>query len=110
MTFERVSRAFFNPDWPAITLPSYRPRWDEAAPDPRSIWLEDRVRATKTLSLPAIYVQGEEDGVNPTAVSETVNEKFTWPFERILLQNVGHFPQREDPDAVARNLAMFMEL
>lgn len=109
-TFDRVSASFFNPDWLAITLHSYRSRWDEAELDPRSQWLEDKVKATKTLSLPAIYIQGAEDGVNPPAVSETVHEKFTGPFERILLQNVGHFPQREDPDAVARNLTMFLEL
>jgi pimeloyl-ACP methyl ester carboxylesterase len=43
-------------------------------------------------------------------MSDNVHEKFTGPFERILLQNVGHFPQREDPEAVARDLAIFLNL
>ncbi|BCH67790.1 MULTISPECIES: alpha/beta fold hydrolase [Rhizobium/Agrobacterium group] len=68
------------------------------------------MKLTKTLPLPATYIQGAEDGVNPPGVSENVHEKFTGAFERILLQNVGHFPQREDPDAVARNLTVFLEL
>jgi pimeloyl-ACP methyl ester carboxylesterase len=109
-TFEHVSRSFLNPDWVAITLHSYRSRWDEAKPDPRSLWLEDKVKAAKTLSLPTVYIQGQEDGVNPPSLSEKVHEKFTGPFERVLLQNVGHFPQREDPEAVAKNLTVFLDL
>ena len=108
-TFEAVSRSFANPDWLAVTLHSYRSRWDEAEPDPRSVWLEEQVRNTHTLWLPALYFQGIEDGVNPPATSETVHRKFTGPFERILLQNVGHFPQREDPETVARELAIFLD-
>ncbi|GAA3065572.1 alpha/beta hydrolase [Rhizobium viscosum] len=106
-TFERVAAAFENPDWVAVTLHSYRTRWQEAEPDPRSLWLEQKIKTTTTLELPAVYVQGQEDGVNPPQVSENVHEKFTGPFERILLQNVGHFPQREDPETVARELSVF---
>lgn len=107
-TFDAVARAFDNPDWVAVTLHSYRSRWDEETPDPASEWLEQKVKQTKTLSLPAIFFQGDDDGVNPPATSEEVHEKFTGSFERILLQNVGHFPQREDPETVARNLHHFL--
>jgi pimeloyl-ACP methyl ester carboxylesterase len=85
-----------------VTLNSYCVRWGEAEPDPRSLWLEDAVKETKMLSLPAIYIQEDEDGVNPPKVSENVHEKFTGLFQRILLQNVGHFPQREDPESTAK--------
>lgn len=102
-------RILDNPDWVAVTLQSCRARWGEAEFDPRSAWLENRVRETKSLSLPAIYFQGREDGVNPPEISEDLHEKFSGPFERILLQNVGHFPQREDPDAVARELSVFLK-
>ncbi|MBB3659993.1 pimeloyl-ACP methyl ester carboxylesterase [Rhizobium sp. BK650] len=108
-TFDGVSKSFDNPDWVAVTLHSYRVRWGEADPDPSSMWLEDRIKQTKSLSLPTIYFQGLEDGVNPPAISEALHEKFSGPFERIALQNVGHFPQREDPDAVARELAIFLD-
>jgi hypothetical protein len=64
-TFNRVSASFDNPDWVDVTLHSYRSRWDEANPDPTSQWLDDKVKQTKTLALPAIYFQGELDGVNP---------------------------------------------
>lgn len=103
-TFDRVARAWDNPDWHEVTIHSYRSRWDEAAPDPASQWLEDKVKATETLSLPAIYIQGAEDGVNPPAAAAHVSDKFSGPFEYIELPGVGHFIQREAPDAVARHL------
>jgi pimeloyl-ACP methyl ester carboxylesterase len=102
--FDRVAASFDNPDWIDVTLHSYRARWDEAEPDPRSRWLEDAVRTTQQLAVPALYVQGEVDGVNPPEVSESVAAKFSGPFERIVLPGVGHFPTREAPEAVAARL------
>jgi len=102
--FDRVAASFDNPDWVDVTLHSYRCRWGEAEPDPASRWLHDKARATGTLALPAIYFQGELDGVNPPETSERVGDKFTGPFERIVLPGVGHFPTREAPEQVARRL------
>jgi len=99
-TFDRVAASWDNPDWVDVTLHSYRSRWDEAEPDPASVWLEERVKATQTLSLPTLYVQGEVDGVNPPAAAAAVPEKFTGPLTFLTLPGVGHFPQREAPDAV----------
>lgn len=104
-TFERVAEAFDNPDWVEVTLHSYRARWDEAEPDPKSRWLEDRVKATKTLSLPTVYVQGEADGINPPSASRSVPSRFDGPFEMVSLPGVGHFIQREAPREVAARLA-----
>ncbi|MEG3082995.1 L-dopachrome tautomerase-related protein [Sphingomonas sp. PB2P12] len=103
-TFERVARSFENPDWVDVTLHSYRARWDKAEPDPRSQWLENKVKATQTLSAPTLYVQGEVDGVNPPSATRHVPSKFTGPFAFVTLAGVGHFPQRENPDAVAHHL------
>jgi pimeloyl-ACP methyl ester carboxylesterase len=103
-TFDRVAASFDNRDWADVTLHSYRSRWDEAEPDPASKWLDDKVKATRTLALPTIYFQGELDGVNPPKASERVAEKFTGPFERIVLPGVGHFPTREAPAVVAARL------
>jgi pimeloyl-ACP methyl ester carboxylesterase len=89
-TFQAVSKSFDNPDWVAVTLHSYRVRWGEADPDPESAWLEDRIRETQSLSLPTVYFQGLEDGVNPSELSEDLHKKFSGPFDRIALQNVGH--------------------
>jgi pimeloyl-ACP methyl ester carboxylesterase len=100
-TFETVARSFYNPDWVEVTLHSYRSRWDEAEPDPAGAWLDQAVKDTGTLALPALYIQGSDDGVNPPATSENLADKFTGPFERVLLSGVGHFPTREAPAQVA---------
>jgi pimeloyl-ACP methyl ester carboxylesterase len=108
-TFDAVAESFDNPDWVDVTLHSYRSRWGETEPDPRSAWLERAVKDTKTLSLPALYIQGEADGVNPPKTSEKVAEKFTGPFQRVVLPGVGHFPQREASAEVAEILTAFIE-
>ncbi|MFP3546966.1 alpha/beta hydrolase [Rhizobium sp. SIMBA_035] len=107
-TFEAVAKSFDNPDWVAVTLHSYRVRWGEAEPDPESGWLEALIKKTTSLALPTVYFQGLQDGVNPPELSEDLHRKFTGPFDRIVLQNVGHFPQREDSESVARELAVFL--
>ena len=103
-TFDRVALSFENPDWVDVTLHSYQSRWDEAEPDPRSKELEDRVKATRSLAVPALYIQGEVDGVNPPPTSAGLASRFSGPFERIVLPGVGHFPTREAPDEVAAHL------
>lgn len=104
-TFQKVAKSWDNPDWVDVTLHSYRSRWGEAEPDPASAALEDKVRATETLSLPALFVRGEADGVSPPAASAQVRRKFTGPFKLLSLPDVGHFPHREAPVEVARELA-----
>lgn len=95
--FDLVAVSFDTPDWVEVTLHSYRSRWGEAEPDERGAWLLDQVARTTSLDLPVLYVQGEADGVNPPPVSETAGQKFTGPFERVVLPGVGHFPSREAP-------------
>jgi len=107
--FERVAASFDGPDRVEVTLHSYRSRWCEAEPDPASEWLDNKVRAAKSLALPTVYFQGELDGVNPPRTSERVSEKFTGPFERLVLPRVGHFPTREAPAKVAARLAQHCE-
>ena len=103
-TFEALSGSFENPDWPAVTIHSYRSRWDEADPDPRSRWLSDKVKDTKSLSLPVLFIQGAADGVNPPETSEHLASKFTGSFTRIVLPGIGHFPTREAPAEVTQAL------
>ena len=101
--FEQTALSFQNPDWVDITLHSYRARWDEAEPDPRSAWLEAQIKATPQLAVPTMYFQGEVDGVNPPSVTVSMPDKFS-DFEMVKLPGVGHFTQREAPAEVAAHL------
>lgn len=107
-TFHRVARSFDNPDWVDVTLHSYRARWENAAPDQRSEWLETKIKATTKLSLPTLFIKGDEDGVTAQDSFEHVPSKFDGPFEMIGLPGVGHFPQREAPSQVAALLTDFL--
>ncbi len=107
-TFRKVAKSFDNPDWVAVTLHSYRSRWENAAPDPRSDWLETKVKATTKLSLPTLFIKGDVDGVTTQDSFAKVPAKFSGPFEMVGLPGVGHFPQREAPAAVADLLVAFL--
>jgi hypothetical protein len=41
-TFEAVTKSFENSDWLGVSLHSSRVRWEEAEPNPRSVWLDTR--------------------------------------------------------------------
>ncbi|MCC2977986.1 hypothetical protein LK533_15080 [Sphingomonas sp. PL-96] len=56
------------------------------------------------MSLPTLYIHGDADGVNPPSTAADVRAKFAGPFARITMTGVGHFPQRENPQAVVRHL------
>ncbi|MDX7952775.1 alpha/beta hydrolase [Lichenihabitans sp. Uapishka_5] len=103
-TFAAAAHAWENPGWADVTLHSYRARWDEAAPDPRSAALSAAVKATKTIDTPTLYIHGALDGVNPPETAEGVAAKFSGPFDRLMLDGVGHFPPREMPGEVAKAL------
>ncbi len=107
-TFRKVARSFDNPDWVDITLHSYRSRWEVAAPDPRSEWLETKIKATTKLSLPTLFIKGDADGVTTQDSFAKVPAKFSGPFQMVGLPGIGHFPQREAPGAVADLLIPFL--
>jgi pimeloyl-ACP methyl ester carboxylesterase len=107
-TFCKVAKSFDNPDWVDVTLHSYRSRWESAAPDPRSEWLETKIKATTELSLPTLFIKGDVDGVTTQVSFAKVPEKFSGAFEMVGLPGVGHFPQREAPAAAADLLVAFL--
>ena len=107
-TFRKVAKSFDTPDWVDVTLHSYRSRWEVATPDPRSEWLETKIKATTRLSLPTLFIKGDVDGVTTQNSFTKVPAKFSGPFEMIGLPGVGHFPQREAPAAVTDLLIAFL--
>src|SRR4029078_7418294 len=98
--FGETARSFENPDWAAITLHSYRVRWEEAEPDPRYDDLEARQRAMRTIRVPTLLIHGEEDRCVAAATSEGKDRNFTGGYERRVIPGVGHFPVREAPRLV----------
>jgi pimeloyl-ACP methyl ester carboxylesterase len=107
--FETTARSFENPDWPDITLHSYRVRWGEADKDPRYRDIDRRAKAVQTISVPTLMIQGGADGVTLANTTDGKEKHFTGGYQRHVLEGVGHFPTREAPDAVNKLLIDFLK-
>ena len=105
--FDATAAAFDNPDWIDITLHSYRHRWGHAEGDPFYAADIAKLKPLPILSTPMLVIHGAADAVNPVATSEGKEAFFSGRYQRVVLDGVGHFPQREAPDAVAQALIRF---
>lgn len=106
--FERTAAAFDNPDWAEVTLHSYRVRWGHAEPDPRYAALEERLSSDPLISVPTLTLHGDSDPCNHPSTSENKDGLFKGFYRRTALPNLGHFPQRESPDAVLAEALPFL--
>jgi pimeloyl-ACP methyl ester carboxylesterase len=101
IAFATTARSFENPDWAAITLHSYRVRWQEAEPDPTYDDLERRQQAVRAIGVPTLLIHGAEDRCVAASTSEGKQRHFTGEYERRVIPQIGHFPTREAPATVA---------
>jgi pimeloyl-ACP methyl ester carboxylesterase len=100
--FKAAARAWENPDYPAITLNSYRLRWLETEPrDPRYNEAQSKLGKAERLCVPTLMIQGGSDFCDPPSESEGLERHFTADYERVVFAAVGHFPHREAPATVA---------
>jgi len=107
--FETTARSFENPDWPAITVHSYRVRWGEADMDPRYRDIDRRAKSAQAISVPTLMIQGGADGVTLADTTDKKEKYFTGGYRRHVLEGVGHFPTREAPEEVSRLVIDFLK-
>ncbi|WP_420994710.1 alpha/beta fold hydrolase [Cupriavidus sp. 30B13] len=105
--FDEAAAAFDNPDWAAVVLHSYRHRWGFAAGDPAYAEDERALQPAPVLAAPALVLHGGRDTCNQPASSEGRERFFSGRYVRQVLDGVGHFPQREAPEAVAAAILRF---
>jgi pimeloyl-ACP methyl ester carboxylesterase len=106
--FAATAAAFDTPDWAEVTLHSYRHRWGHAEGDPRYAADDAALQPAPTLDVPTLVVHGGADGANHPDTSAGKERWFTGPYRRVVLDGIGHFPQREAPQVVARELLHFL--
>ncbi len=106
--FEATAAAFESPDWAAVTLHSYCHRWGHAPGDPRYAADDAALTPAPVLELPTLVIHGGADGVNPPESSAGKEACFRGRYQRTVLPGIGHFPQREAPQAVARAMLDFL--
>jgi pimeloyl-ACP methyl ester carboxylesterase len=99
--FEEAAKSWQGDDFKDVVLHAYRSRWGHAEFDPRYAKHQANFLATKTLNIPTLLLHGVEDHCQLEETTEGAERHFTATYRRILLDGVGHFPQREAPDRTA---------
>jgi pimeloyl-ACP methyl ester carboxylesterase len=106
--FAATAQAFEGNDWADVVVHSYRHRWGHADGDPRYAADERALNPAPVLSLPTLVLHGGADTCNHPDSSSGKERWFTGPYQRLVLEGVGHFPQREVPELVAKALVDFI--
>jgi pimeloyl-ACP methyl ester carboxylesterase len=107
--FAATAASFDNPDWAEVVLHSYRVRWGLAPTDPAYAEIEQRLAGTPAIGVPTLVLHGGGDPCNEPASSAGKERFFTGPYRRVVLDGVGHFPQREAADAVVAAIVPFLQ-
>ena len=105
--FDKAAEAFENPDWAAVVVHSYRHRWGYAPGDPSYAADDARLNPAPVLSVPTLVLHGGADSCNHPDSSNGKERYFTGPYQRLVLEGVGHFPHRESPARVTSEIARF---
>lgn len=107
--FDATAAAFDNDDWADVVLHSYRHRWGWAPGDPACAADEAALQVAPVLQVPTLVLHGAADSCNHPDTSAGKENFFSGVYERRLLEGVGHFPQREAPEAVAGAILDFID-
>jgi pimeloyl-ACP methyl ester carboxylesterase len=104
---ERTSIAHDNPDYVDIVIHSYRHRYGLVDGDPRYADIQQRLAALPPITVPAITLDGEADGVARVTDGKASGSKFTGRRIHRRIPRAGHNLPQEEPEAFA---AAVMEL
>ena len=94
-TFARTAEAFDNPDFVDVVIHSYRVRFGLVPGDPAYAHIETRLVAQPPITVPAITIDGDADGVNSGTAHHA--HKFTGPHEHRVVTGMGHNMPQERP-------------
>jgi pimeloyl-ACP methyl ester carboxylesterase len=99
-TFERTAGAFDNPDFVEVVIHSYRHRYGLAPGDHAYAAIEAALAAQPKITVPAITIDGDADGVNPGTAHQA--GKFVGPHEHRIIKSAGHNLPQERPSEWAQ--------
>lgn len=105
--FDEAANAFDGPDWADVVLHSYRHRWGFASGDAAYADDEARLNPAPVLSVPTLVLHGGADTCNHPDSSASRERFFAGRYERVVLDGIGHFPQREAAARVAGAIVAF---
>ncbi len=99
-TFLSTASAFDNPDFVEVVIHSYRHRYGLAPGDPAYAEIEAALATQPPISVPAITIDGDSDGVNPGTSDHA--GKFAARREHRVFRGAGHNLPQERPGDWAR--------
>jgi len=100
-TFERSVKAFDNPDFVDVVIHSYRHRMGLADWFARYREIEHRLASLPPITVPAITLDGDADGVVPATDGKSSAARFAARRTHRIVQGVGHNLPQEAPRAFA---------
>src|SRR5271167_3698813 len=106
-TFERTAIAHDNPDYVDVVIHSYRHRFGLADGDPQYADIQRRLAALPPITVPAITLDGEGDGVAVATDGTASAPKFKGRRTHNVIPRAGHNLPQEGPEAFS---AAVMEL
>ena len=99
-TFEHTASAFDNSDFVEVVIHSYRHRYGLVAGDPAYASIEAALAAQPPITVPAITIDGDADGVNPGTAHR--GRQFVGLHEHRIFKGAGHNLPQERPEEWAR--------
>jgi len=105
--FERTVLAHDNPDYVDVVIHSYRHRFGLADGDPHYADIQRRLAALPVITVPAITLDGDGDGVAPATDGTAQATRFAGRRVHRVIPGAGHNLPQEEPEAFA---AAVMEL
>jgi pimeloyl-ACP methyl ester carboxylesterase len=100
-TFEHTAAAFDNPDFVEVVIHSYRHRHGLVAGDPALLDIEARLAAQPDIAVPAITLDGADDGVMSVGGTASHAHRFTGSHSHRVVEGAGHNLPQEKPQAFA---------
>lgn len=94
-TFQQSAAAFRNPDFVDVVIHSYRHRFGLVPGDPAVALIETRLTAQPDITVPAITIDGDADGVDSGTAHHA--RKFTGPHDHRTWEGAGHNLPQERP-------------
>jgi pimeloyl-ACP methyl ester carboxylesterase len=104
---DRTAIAHDNPDYVDVVIHSYRHRYGLAESDPRYADIQRKLAALPPITVPAVTLDGEADGVAVATDGRSSAARFTGRRVHRVVPRAGHNLPQEEPEAFA---AAVMEL
>ena len=104
------ANAFENPDFVEVVIHSYRHRFGLVCGDKKFEKIEKKLSNQPIISVPAITIDGDNDGVTGLSDIAKIKQKFSNHIKHEILPNIGHNVPQEDPKNFSEAILHIMKI